>query len=396
MSFSLRNLSPLLGAVLLVACSKGGPEQGGPGGMPPAPVTVLNAAMADVPINFEFTGQLAGSREVEIRARVTGVIEQRQYEEGSRVKAGQPLFRIERGQYAASAAQTAAAVAAAEARLKQAEREQKRLSSLLESKMTSQQDFDNASSARELAHADLLSARANHQLAQLNLGYSDVRAPISGVVGKALKVEGALVGPQDGLLTTMAQTDPIHAEFSLAESEQQRLRDGLKAGSLKLAEGGFKVRVKLSSGEFYGKLGKLDFQDFKVDSSTGSYAARASLPNAEHQLSPGQFVRVQLEGASRPGVIALPQRAVLDGPTGKFVYLAGKGQDGKPAAIQQPVVVGEWAQLGQENAWVIKQGLKAGDPVIVDGMARIFFPGQAILPSAPEQKVKVAQQLGKP
>ncbi|WP_374538442.1 efflux RND transporter periplasmic adaptor subunit [Chitinimonas taiwanensis] len=388
---ALRLAPALILTGLLAACGQGQPQGGG--GFPPPMVTYEVVAPRDVPIDFEYVGQAAGSREVEIRARVNGIVDKRLYEEGMRVKAGQSLFRIDPAPFAAAAAAAEANVASADAALKKAERDFARLKPLIEAKAVSQQEFDNAASALDIARASLKAAQAQARSANIDLGYTDVRAPISGVVGRALKVEGALASASsDSLLATMAQTDPIHVNFALSEADRARVQQEAAAGSLKLPANGYTVKLKTSEGQWLQNTGKLDFSDYKADETTGAYASRAEFSNADNSLSPGQFVRVLLTGATRPNAISVPQRAVLDGPTGKFVYTVGAGKDGKPAAVPAPVVPGEWVRLdGKEpNGWVIKQGLKAGDKVIVDGMARIFYPFAPIVPMTAEEAAAAA------
>lgn len=387
-------------AVLAAACGKA--PQAGFTGMPPAQVVVQPAVARDIPIEYEYVAQTAGSREVEIRARVNGIVEKRLYEEGSTVKAGQPLFRLDAATYAAAVAQAEAAVASAEANAKQAEREYARLKPLIEAKAVSQREWDQAQSAHDIARAQVKEAQARLAAARVDLGYTQIVAPIHGVIGRALKVEGALANATggDSLLATLAQTDPLHVNFSVAEKEKSERDAEIAAGSLKLAKGGFTVKLKTSEGRPLPQAGTLDFTDYKADANTGAYAARATVGNAGGLLTPGQFVRVVLTGATRPNAIVVPQRAVLDGPMGKFVYLAGKGQDGKPAAEPRPVVPGEWVSIDgkEKNGWVIRQGLNVGDPVIIDGMARIFAPGQPLVPMSPEEAAKAAaaQQPGAP
>ncbi|MDN3578854.1 efflux RND transporter periplasmic adaptor subunit [Chitinimonas viridis] len=387
-----KRLAPvLILSGLLAACGQA-PQQGG-GGFPPPMVTYQTLVAGDVPVDFEYPGQTAGSREVEIRARVSGIVDKRLYTEGSQVKAGQPLFRIDPAPFAAAAAAADANVTTAEARLKQAERDYNRLKPLIEAKAVSQQEYDNAASALDIARASLKAAQAQARASNIDLGYTDVRAPITGAIGRALKVEGALANAQgDSLLATMAQTDPIHVNFAISEADHSRVAAELEAGSLKLPEGGYVVKLKTAGGQWLKQTGKLDFSDYKADNNTGAYSSRAELANPKNELSPGQFVRVLLSGATRPNAIAVPQRAVLDGPQGKFVYTVGAGKDGKPAAVPAPVVVGDWVRLdGKEpNGWVIKQGLKAGDKIIVDGMARIFFPFAPIVPQTAEEAAKAA------
>jgi membrane fusion protein, multidrug efflux system len=383
----------------LAACGKGEAPGGGFGGMPPAMVTYEVVATREVPVEREFVGQTNGSREVEIRARVNGIVEKRLYEEGTVVKAGQPLFKLDSATYAAMAAQAEAGVATAEANAKLAEREFARLKPLIDAKAISQKEWDTASSNLDVTKAQLKQAQAALQAARVDLAYTDIRAPISGVIGRALKVEGALANASgDSLLATLAQTDPIHVNFAVADSDRNGTQGELAAGTLKLPKTGYVVKLKSSDGQPLKQIGKLDFNDYKADANTGAYAARAVFSNADGLLTPGQFVRVVLTGATRPDAIALPQRAVLDGPMGKYVYVVGKGQDGKPAAEQRPVVPGEWVTLEGKNAnaWIIKSGLKAGDQVIVDGMARIFAPGQPIQPMTAEEAAKAAAAQGGP
>lgn len=383
-------------AIGLAACGQA--PQGGFQGMPPAQVVVQPAVAREVPLEFEYVAQTAGSREVEIRARVNGIVEKRLYDEGKVVRAGQPLFRLDAAPYAAAAAQAEAALASAEASAKQAEREYSRLQPLIEVKAVSQREWDQAQSALDIARAQVKEAQARLAAARVDLGYTNITAPLAGVVGRALKVEGALANASggDSLLATLAQTDPLHVNFAIAEKEKSERDAEIAAGGIRLAKGGYGVKLRTSEGRPLPQSGALDFTDYKADANTGAYAARATVANPGGALTPGQFVRVVLTGATRPNAIVVPQRAVLDGPMGKFVYVAGKGQDGKPAAEPRPVVPGEWISLDgkDRNGWVIRQGLNVGDPVIIDGMARIFAPGQPIAPMSPEETAKAAQQPG--
>jgi membrane fusion protein, multidrug efflux system len=367
-------------SLVLVACGKqGGPQ--GHGGMPPADVVVTTVALRDVPVEFEYVGQVAGSREVEVRARVTGIIEKRLYEEGAVLKAGQPMFLIDPAPFRARMASAEAAMAQAQARLKQADREYSRIKPLADEQAVSRKEADDAASALDLARAAVKSAEADLTSARIDLGYTEVRAPLGGVSGRALKVEGALASATgDSLLATLAQTDPANVNYGVGEEEALRLRDEAANGKLVLPKAGFAVKLKLSDGSVLDRVGRIDFHDYKADSGTGSFAARATVANADGKLAPGQFVRVLLGGATRPQAVVLPQRAVLDSPNGKFVYVVGQGKEGATIAQPRPVQVGEWVKLEGDlaNAWVIRDGLKPGDQVIVDGTARIFFPGAPV------------------
>ena len=390
-------LHPIAAVVLalsLAACGPGGP-QGQHGGFPPPAVTYEVVVAREVSVDQEYVGQTAGSREIEIRARVNGIVEKRLFEEGAVVKAGQPLFKLESALYAAAAAQAEAAVGTADANLKQAEREFNRLKPLIEAKAISQKEWDTAASALDVAKAQYKQAQAQLASARVDLGYTNVTAPITGVIGRALKVEGALaIATNDSLLATMAQIDPMHVEFSIAERDRNDVQAEIAAGTLKVPATGYTVRLKSSDGQWLKPVGKMNFRDYKSDTNTGAYAARAVFANPDNTLSSGQMVHVVLTGATRSQAITVPQRAVLDGPMGKYVYVVGKGQDGKPAAEQRPVVPGEWVTLTSKdaNGWIIRQGLKAGDQVIVDGMARIFAPGQPVQPMTADEAAKAASQ----
>lgn len=368
-------------------------------GMPPASVSIMEVTPQDIPVSFEYIGQIAGSKEVEIRSRISGVIEKRAYKEGANVTAGQLLFKIDQAQFKAHAAQSQAAVTSAraqtslaQAQLNKADRELKRLRPLAKRQLVSPSDLDNAKSDVDIANAQVLIAKAAVQQAKANLTtsnidleYTQVRSPINGIAGRALKTEGSLteVG-SNSLMTTVVQVNPAYANFGVAEAEHLAMKSDLSQDKLLLSTEGFNVELLSSEGRLLQSGGKLDFQDYKVNNSTGNFAMRATIKNDEQLLSPGQFVRVRLSGAKRPAAIAVPQRAVLDDPGGKYVYTMITGKEGATIAMKKPVVPGEWVKLEGElsNGWIIKDGLVAGDKVIVDGSARIFFPGMPVVESA--------------
>jgi len=362
---------------LLAGCGEQG-QQGGFHGFPPAPVTLLEVRTATVPVQFEYVGQTAGSKEAQVRARVTGILEKRTYQEGGRVKAGQTMFVIDPKPYEAAMQAAEAELARAQAQLAQARRDRKRLEPLVTGDIegaVSQREYDDAVSAEELAAANVKLANANLTTARLNLSYTTVTAPVSGFASREQKSEGSLVSPgQDSLLTTISQVDPIWVNFGISENERLRLDRLVREGKLILPqapEGGYEVSVRLADGTVYPRIGKLAFIDARINPGTGSYDARAVFPNDDVGLRPGQFVRVILAGATRPNAIVVPQPAVMDGPQGKFVYVAGKSKDGKDVALPRPVTVGDWIELDGANQWIIDSGLAPGDRVVVDGMARL-------------------------
>lgn len=359
---------PVLRAVLLPAitllaagCK---PAAGPPGGFPPPVVSVAVVEAKDVPVAYEYVAQTAGYREVEVRARVTGILLKRNYREGVTVKRGESLFTIDPAPFQVALARAEADVGVAEARLAQAKREAARLRPVLEARAVSRKELDDALSAEQVAEAEMKVARARVAEAKLNLDYTRVEASISGIAGRAAVSEGTLVSGPNVLLTTVTQIDPMYALFGIPDREHLAIRRDVEAGRLKLPEGGrFKAAVKLADGSLYKLTGALNFTDVRVSTQTGTSEARAEFPNGGGMLRAGEFVRVVLTGAVRPGVIVVPQRAVLESPKGKFVYVVNA--EGRAEA--RPTEVGDWTGAG----WIINSGLKAGDRVIVDGVMKI-------------------------
>ncbi|MEZ5535970.1 MAG: efflux RND transporter periplasmic adaptor subunit [Thiolinea sp.] len=539
----------LLGSIQpLMAADETEKQAEKPQGPPPATVSVLTVEPEDVSVSYEYVGQIAGSRELEVRSRITGIVEQRLFEEGSQVKEGDLLyvlesdtFRVAYEQAEAALKQAEAAVLSAEAnrasalagvtsaeaerdnamagirsaeagrqnalagvrsveagrqnnaaeranakaaianaaaarqsvdaglasstaQLRQVQQEFNRVSTLVGKKLLSRNELDKvqaalsvaqanvaasqansrqaaaayqqaetglqkanaaatqveanvtqaqsvvkqadagllqaqsvvtrveaaveqarsvvkqADAAIEQARAGVLQAKANVNAAKINLDYVEVRSPATGVAGRAQKVVGSLVqAGNDSLLTTVAQIDPVYVNFGMPEAEYLNARDQRAAGELILPDGNFEVFLSSSDGKQLQTSGQVSFQDYRVDQNTGNVSMRATIPNPEGLLSPGQFVRVRLSGAVRPDAITLPQRAVLDNPQGKYVYVLAPGQNGSNIALARPVQVGQW-NIGADGAknWVIHSGLEKGDQVIIDGMARIFFSGMPV------------------
>lgn len=378
-SLILTRLIVLTALLFVTAC--GEPPPGAGGGMfgGPVPVSAVTMKPESVPVVLEYTAQTLGSREVEVRARVTGLLVSRNYKEGDVVNAGHSLFTIDPAPFEAAFDRAKADLAGAQARLTQAKREAQRLKSLVDAKAVSLLEYDTAVSNQEILEADLLAAKAKIKEAKLNLEWTRVETPIKGIAGRALKSEGSLISGPDVLLTTVIQTDPIHVLFGIPDSEQSKLRQELQAGDVKMPEDGkFRVTIVLSDGTEYPEKGILDFRDVSVNSSTGTSEARAEIPNPQAALRAGQFVRVRLVGAERVAAFKVPQRAVMNGPQGRFVYVVD--QEGKAQA--RSVVVGEWSG----ETWVITRGLSGGDSVIVDGVLKLG-PGAPVMvgdaPSVP-------------
>jgi membrane fusion protein (multidrug efflux system) len=329
------------------------------------PVTLLTAQPRKVPVTLDVVATLEGLREVEVRARTSGTLQQQLYREGEPVKAGAPLFRIERAPLEITVDAARAAVAQAEARAEQARRESSRLAGLVADRAISQREADDAQSSAKTAEAALLAARAQLRDAQLNLGYTEVTAPISGIAQRAQRSVGTLVSPasDSGLLTTIVQIDPIRVRFALSDSEAAQVRAGR----------GRQVRLIGPDGQPGAVAGKLDFAASTVDPRLGTVQMRAEIANPGGQWLPGQFVRVQITTGEQDAVL-VPQSAVVSSDQGRSVWLMGA--DGK--AVPRPVVAGPW--LGRE--WVIRSGLQPGDKVIVDNLLKLR-PGAAVQEAKP-------------
>jgi membrane fusion protein (multidrug efflux system) len=347
----------VLAAFVLAACGQGGAQDGKKADAPAAvPVTAIDVAPRAVPVTFEAVGRTEGSRDVQVRARVAGIIEQQLYQEGDAVKAGAPLFRIERAPFEIELAQARAALAQETARRELAEQETERLKGLVERRAISQKEADQAASNARQSAAAVQMAQARVRQAELNLSYTTVNAPIGGITGRALQSVGTLVQPgnDSALLTTITRPDPIWVRFSLSEAEYSRLRGSDQKN--------IAVEIELADGKAYPQKGKLNFAGSTVDGTTGTVQMRAELPNPENRLLPGQYVRVKAIAGTQQAIV-VPQTAVLQNDAGRFVWIAGG--DGK--AVPRNIRAGGW--LGGD--WVVLEGLKAGDTVIVDNLARL-------------------------
>lgn len=362
--------------LLLSACSKKDATPAGApgGGMPPPEVGVLTVTPRSVGLTTELPGRLEASRVAQVRARAAGILQKRLFREGSDVKAGQTLFEIDPAPYRATLGTAQASIARSEANLQQASAQAERFKPLVEANAISKQDYVNAVAARKLAEADLAAGRAAVQAAQINLGYASVTAPIAGRIGRSLVTEGALVGAGEATqLAVIQQIDPMYVNFTQSNTEVLRLRRALDAGRLKPSgDEGASVHIVLDDGSVYPQAGKLLFSDLTVDATSGQITLRAEVPNSHGLLLPGMYVRVRLEQAQVDQAIILPQQAVTRSPQGDNVMVVGSDGKAAPRAIR----IGS-AQNGQ---WVVLDGLKEGEQVIVDGF-------QKMRPGAPVKTV---------
>ncbi|KAF0813278.1 Efflux pump periplasmic linker BepD [Andreprevotia sp. IGB-42] len=339
---------------------------------PPAAVAVIEARKADVPTVFEAVGQTAGYREIDVRARVEGILLRRTYTEGQPVKEGQLLFQIDPAPYKAALDQARGVQAQAKSAMDKSRLDKERVIPLYKENAVSRKDYDDALAAYDSAVANLDAATAKTQEAQINLGYTEVVAPIGGMASKLNVSEGSLVSQtaSGGLLTTIAQLDPLYANFSFSEADQLALQAAAKAGRMVLPKNNrFEIELKLADGSIYERRGMLDFADSKVDPSTGTIKARAVIPNPDSRLLPGQFVRVLIHGATLKNAILVPQRAVVQQQASKVVLVVND----KNVVEPHPVELG--ATHG--NDYVIDKGLKGGERVIVEGILKAR-PGSTV------------------
>lgn len=356
----LAGLSALL---VLAGCSNDDqPAQQGGGGMPPAAVVVETAELTDASVRQDYAGRARGAREVEVRARISGILEQRLYDEGQMVSEGDALFRIDRKPAEAALQRARAQRQVAEANLRQAEREWNRISSLYERNAVSERDRDSAQSALELAQANMAVANAGMTQAELDVGYTEVTAPISGVTSLEDFPEGSLIDTGT-LLTTIVQLDPIHVRFALPENDatiRRVAREGMASAG---EEQNVSARLVLADGSEYPLDGRIDFTASTLDPRTGSVSARAVFPNPEQMVVPGQFVRVRVELQSFDDIITVPEKAVAQGPQGPVVYVV----DDEGKARAKAVELGPVSQGRQ----ILLEGLEAGDRFIVSGLTNL-------------------------
>jgi membrane fusion protein, multidrug efflux system len=362
---SCRLLALLLSLATVAACGRSGSEPGGE--MPPPEVGVVVATSGNVPVPLEFTGRAVGSKEVEVRARVSGILLERRYQEGSEVRQGDVLFRIDPEPYRAIAAQARAELGVAQAHLDEARRQHDRIVPLFEQNATSRRQRDEAVSQFEVARANVEAARARLRTAELDLGYTDVRAPISGLTSREVRSEGSLVqaGSESSLLTRIVQVDPVYVEFSVPEAEAARIRRSTQQLVVKLLLDGQQVDAV---------AGRLSFVDTSVEQGSGTVRARALFDNGDRRIVPGQFVRLRIEGIAEPDAVAVPRRAVMSSAQGNFVWVVGADETVQLRPVQLNGGAGDLA--------LIADGLAGGERVVTDGVLKVR-PGVKVKVAAP-------------
>lgn len=353
-------------SLLLAACDEGAKQSSAAPAAPPPAVEVVSVASQNLPVETEFAGRTAGSREVEVRARVQGILLERTYVEGARVKAGDVLFRIDPRPYEVALQRARARLQEAQARLRAAERDWNRAEALYKKQAVSERTRDDALSALELTKANIALAGAEVNAARIDLDYTSVEAPIAGITGREAVSQGSLVGTAAGnsLLTRITRLDPIYVNFAIPDAEWLRQRQLVESGRLISTTGKrLLAELRFADGRAYRHEGHVDFTDTTVDRDTGTIRARAVFSNPDGDILPGQFVRIVLKGLVRTDAIVVPEAAVMQGPQGTFVYRLGEGD--KAEAV--PVTTGTTVADG----WIVESGLSAGDRVVVKGVIRV-------------------------
>jgi membrane fusion protein (multidrug efflux system) len=364
-------------AVLAVASLVGGcGKEGGAGATAPSapapiPVHVVRVEPRSVPISFDVVGQVEGSKQVEVRARVSGILLKQFYREGDPAAEGAQLFEIDRAPFEVALAQAKGQLAQARAQAAQAQREEARLKPLVEDRAVSRKEYDDATSAGQLAEAAMQQAGAAVRQAQLNLSYTRVVAPVAGITGRAEHSLGTLITTDaaGSLLTTINQLSPIWARFSLAQSDLAKLPGGRVSQSSPVG-----IQIVLPDGSVYPQKGRLNFAATAIDSRLGTQQLRAEFDNPRQQLLPGGFVTVRITAGQRDNVFVVPQAAVIQTEKEYLVFAI----DAEGKAVAKPVKTGDW--VGSD--WTILSGLAAGDRVIVDNLLKIR-PGMAVNEAPP-------------
>lgn len=344
----------------LAACSKQENTADAQAGAPE--VEVVQVQFADIPSEVELPGRVEAYRIAEVRARVTGIVAKRLYQEGQTVKAGMTLFSLNPEQLQASRLEAEAELARTEANLVNASDKLQRYQALVSDQSVSQRDYRAAQAEVQLAKAEVAAAQAKLNRAKLDVGYANVAAPIDGVARRALVTEGALVGKDEAThMTTVEQINPVYVNFAQSSSEVFALRKALRDGQLKGSDGQFKIELILPDGSAYPSAGKLSFSDVSVNQTTDSVVMRAIFENPLHELMPGAYVRLKIRQATNPNAILIPRDALIRDQFSTRVFVLNAKSELESREVQTGSMV--------DKQWVIKQGLKPGEQVVVTNAA---------------------------
>jgi membrane fusion protein (multidrug efflux system) len=348
--------------------------------MEPPPAGPIQAGVeevksANLPASLEATGQTQAFNTVQIYSRVNGYLQKRNYTEGGKVSAGDTLFTIDPTDFKNALESAKAVLMQAEATHSNAKATLARVKPLAEANAASKQELDNAIAAERNGAAAVANARASLSQAEQNMEYTKIKAPVSGYADRAKIDTGTFISAgANGLLTTVYQTEPMYVNFSFSENQRLAYQNALASGKLiSPKEGKYEVELTLGDGSVLNKTGEISFTAPFFDTATGTMSYRATFKNGDQRLAPGQFVRVKVKGLEWRDAVAVPQKAVLTGEKGKFVYVCEKNQ----TASIRPVQIGDWSG----SKVVVTSGLVAGEKVVTDSLTKIK-PGSQIAPAA--------------
>jgi len=365
----------LLCLTLLTACGKDAPA---PAQRPAPAVEVLTIVPQTLPADLRFVAQTESSQRVEIMARVSGFLDSINYKEGGKVKEGELMFQLDPKPFIAQLEAAEGQLRMQQARLRTAEATYKRIKPLAKLNAVSQSDLDRATGDRDSASAAVYAAEADVKQAELDLSYTKINAPLSGIASQSMQRQGAYINAMstDSKLTYVAALDPIWVNFSVSQNLDTRLSGLIEQGLITLNNGKkLSVELLLSDNKIYPHEGVIDFSDPSYSQSTGTALVRAVIPNPDHTLRPGMFVTAKVKGGLRPNAIVIPQLAVMQGEKGHFVYVINSDN----SAEVRPVVVGDYYG---EAGILILNGLLAGDRVVVNGMLKVQ-PGKPVSVTEP-------------
>ncbi len=354
-------LSLAILAATLMGC---GQQQAAPQGGGPVPVTVVTLKSGPVTLVRELPGRTTPFLIAEVRPQVDGIVKQRLYTEGGSVKAGQPLYQLDDATYLAAYASAKASLARAEATLESARLTARRSQELIAINAVSKQDYENATAALQQAEADVAAARAAERSARVVLDYARITAPISGRIGRSSVTQGALVtANQEAPLAVIQQLDPIYVDLNQSSAEWLELRKAIDAGRLK-KDGDLPVTIMLEDGTQYDHDGKLEFSEVSVDPTTGSFALRVVVPNPDHLLLPGMYVRALVRTGVREDAVLAPQQGLQRDPRGNTnAMVVGADDKVEVRTVRVSQAIGD--------QWLVEDGLAAGDRVIIEGLQKI-------------------------
>ena len=361
----------------LTAC--GGETDPAANAMPAVPVVVNEVTPVDVPLTTEMVGETAGFREIEVRSRVSGILLKRTYVEGQPVTAGQELFLVDPAPYKVALEQAKGSLAQEQARLNKARADKDRIIPLFKRQVVRRKDYDDTIANYEAAVASLQAAQAKVKEADLNLSYTQVTAPISGMASKSSQSEGSLISTSgdSSLLTTITQFDPLYVNFSYSEQDRLNFEKSVKKGLIEAKSAtDWRTHIQLADGSTYPEPGRLNFSDTRVDPQTGTIRARAIFDNKDGALLPGQFVRLTIDLGTRKNAIVVPPRAIVQSQADRLVMVVDADNKVSP----RPVKLGPTVSSGI----IIDSGLQAGDRYIVEGLMKAR-PGAVVKPVSAEE-----------